>query len=354
MDTLTHALSGALLARATEPHVRRADQLPRHWRMLVGFLTAAFPDSDFIFNFADPLTYLSMHRGVTHSIILLPLWAALLALIFFYLARKRYPWKAFVGMCALGVGAHIAGDVITAFGTMIFAPFSNWRLQLPTTFIIDLYFSGIIVLGLIASAIWRRTRAPAVIALGALASLVAFEGFQHQRAVAVGAAYIDAQRLDGARAQAIPQPLSPFNWLVVVEQEKTYHLATINLVRDETLAPSQDAGWLARIDASYSPVKNAHWLQVSRYGTDDESLVETVWRLPSLARYRDFAMFPALLRIEHAPERTCVWFNDLRFLMAERVNPFRYGACQRAGDMSWKVYRLVDAASGDLLNAIPD
>ncbi|HJX11878.1 MAG TPA: metal-dependent hydrolase, partial [Candidatus Binatia bacterium] len=47
MDTITHALSGALLARATEPEEPRPDRLPRRARMWVGFLAAAFPDSDF-------------------------------------------------------------------------------------------------------------------------------------------------------------------------------------------------------------------------------------------------------------------------------------------------------------------
>ena len=41
MDTLTHALSGALLARATEPASPRPDELPRALRMGVGFLAEA-------------------------------------------------------------------------------------------------------------------------------------------------------------------------------------------------------------------------------------------------------------------------------------------------------------------------
>ena len=49
MDTLTHALSGALLARATAPAVPRPDQLNLRLRMTTGFLSAAFPDSDFVF-----------------------------------------------------------------------------------------------------------------------------------------------------------------------------------------------------------------------------------------------------------------------------------------------------------------
>src|SRR3989344_3288649 len=72
-----------------------------------------------------------------------------LSLLFMLLVRGKYSWRAFAGVVARGIGIHIVGDVITAFGTMIFAPFSTWRAQIPTTFIIDPYFTAIIVAGLI-------------------------------------------------------------------------------------------------------------------------------------------------------------------------------------------------------------
>ena len=118
MDTLTHALSGALLARATEPRATRPGQLPGATRMWVGFWAAAFPDGDFVLRLIDPLLYLTTHRGITHSVVLLPLWALGLGAAFYYLTRRRYSWRALVGVCAMAIGAHIVGDVITAFGTI--------------------------------------------------------------------------------------------------------------------------------------------------------------------------------------------------------------------------------------------
>jgi inner membrane protein len=47
----------------------------------------------------------------------------------------------------MALGAHIVGDLITGFGTIVFAPLSDWRAALGTTFIIDLWFSGIILAG---------------------------------------------------------------------------------------------------------------------------------------------------------------------------------------------------------------
>jgi inner membrane protein len=356
MDTLTHALSGALLARATAPRQARTDQLPPRLRTWVGFWAAMFPDSDFVLRFIDPLTYLTLHRGVTHSVILLPLWAVGLAFLFMYIVRRRYSWRAFVGVCALGIGIHILGDVITAFGTIVFAPFSGWRAQIPTTFIIDPYFTGIIALGLIASAFIKPPRAAARAALIVLAALVGFQWTQHRRAIAFGEAYAAAAKLDAASVHAIPQPFSPFHWMVVIEQPRGYRLAHVSLTRDEPPpALPADANWLLRVNASYQPTENAMWQTFSRFGDTDAGLAQEAWNAPVLARYRHFALFPTLLRIDRTGERTCVWFDDLRFNLVGRHTPFRFGACRDDPSAAWKVYQLTSDDHGtEILNAIPE
>lgn len=356
MDTLTHALSGALLARATESKSPRAGQLSRRARMWVVFWAAAFPDSDFVLRFIDPLTYLTTHRGITHSVIMLPLWALVLAFLFVILARGKYTWRAFLGLCALGIGAHIAGDVITAFGTMIFAPLSSLRVSLPTTFIIDPYFTAIIVAGLIASTVWKQTRLPAVVGLGVLAVYVGFQGILHQRAVTVGETYAQDRQLRGVRVQAIPQPFSPFNWMVIVKRDDIYHMAYVNLLRrDIPEPPPDDAGWLRHIDASYLPVERAVWKRVPRFGdaATEASLAKQAWYSKTLAAYRRFALFPAVYRINRDGEKHCVWFNDLRFALAGRPMPFRFGACRSGPGTPWKAYRLLSRDGKEIAQALP-
>src|SRR3954469_23067039 len=150
--------------------------MPR--RIAAGFLACAAPDLDFVAGFAGPVSYILNHRGVTHSLVLLPLWALALSWLLAKIVREPAGWRALYGITAMALAAHIAGDLITSYGTMILAPFSDWRAGIGTTFIIDLWFSGIIVLGLIACAIWRRARWPAI---GALAVLVAYVGFQYKQ-----------------------------------------------------------------------------------------------------------------------------------------------------------------------------
>src|SRR5512134_247020 len=132
MDTLTHALSGALLGRATAPRDAPPRSIPR--RVAAGFFAAAAPDLDFVIGFVGPVEYLLTHRGVTHSLVLLPVWALLLSWILAKILREPGGWRALYGVTALSLGAHIAGDYITSFGTMIFAPLSSWRAALGATF----------------------------------------------------------------------------------------------------------------------------------------------------------------------------------------------------------------------------
>lgn len=352
METLTHALSGALLARASAPDKPRKDQLSNRERALVGFLAAVFPDIDFVLRFIDPLTYLNLHRSYLNSVILLPLWALLLAFLFSLLFRGRYSWRAFLGVCVLALGIHIVGDVITSFGTMIFAPISFARVAWSSTFIIDPYFSAIIVAGLIASAIWKSTRLPAVSALAVLAAYVGFQGILHAQAVAVVDRYADANNLAHTKTYALPQPFSPFNWMLVVIHRETYHIAYVNLLRKEAPdEPPADAGMLRRIAASYRPVDKAVWEQTPQFGEPNEraEFVKAVWKQDALRAYREFALLPALYRIDTDDNNTCVWFKDLRFALVGRRPIFPFGLCRENESSRWRLYRLTYSGEAQAL-----
>ena len=271
MDTLTHALSGALCARATAPAHVPGRTLPVGRRMLVGTLAAAFPDIDGVTELMSPVAYLAWHRGITHSFLMLPLWTLALAWLCSRLWRDGLGWRAYAGVIALGIGIHIVGDWITSFGTMFLAPLSDRRFALSTTFIIDLVFTGIIVAGLVACLVWRRTRAPAVAGMLALAGYVAFQAVQRERAIDAGVAHARAAGMPQARVDALPRPLSPFHWMVVVEDGDRIEHASVSLVRERAVVAAPDAGLLARLSAAYEPLATARWTRVDRYGAEADA-----------------------------------------------------------------------------------
>jgi inner membrane protein len=352
MDTLTHALSGALAARASAPVRGRISVAAR---VAAGFFACAWPDTDVVLSYISPVIYLTQHRGVTHSIVLAPLWAFMLAWLLAKFHRgKRVSWRDYFGVCLLALAMHIVGDLITSFGTMIYAPFSDARLAWNTTFIIDLWFSGIIVGGLAAARIWSRSRAPAMVGLVVLAGYVGLQAVQHDNAVDFGKRYAEKQALAEAQVSAIPRPVSPFNWMVVVTEHERYHYANVNLVRDEMpAAPGPDAGLIERLNAAYAPLAQARWTIVHRYGPDpsQRDLAARVFAHAALGFYRWFADYPALYRIDSGNPSTCVWFEDLRFTTAGRdSNSFRYGLCSERDSGPWRAFRLRDDGTREPLD----
>jgi len=342
VDTLTHALSGALLARATAPEPANEKTLPLGRRLVIGFLAAAAPDLDFVIGYVGPVEYLLHHRGATHSLILLPLWAFLLAKLCAVIWRGDRPWKAYFEVIALGLGIHIAGDWITSFGTIVFAPFSDARLGLGTTFIIDLWFTGIILAGLAACALWRKSHAPAIAGLAVLCGYVAFQGVLQSRAVEWGEAYARDAGLQQAEVTAQPRPVSPFNWMVIVRRGEEARYSFINLARREPVRPAADSGFIARLDAAYLPPAQAQWVHANRFGSSDaeRAIAREAWSQPRFAFYRWFAEEPVLLRVETGNPSTCAWFQDLRFFTPGRETlPFRYGMCREDGGQ-WELFRL--------------
>ncbi len=342
MDTLTHALSGALLARATASKQGDDRTLPLRRRLLVGFLAAAAPDLDFVIGFFGPIEFLYHHRGVTHSLIVLPLWAFLLAQLCAVTWRRDQSWRAYFGIIAMGLGIHIAGDWITSYGTMVFAPLSDMRLGIGTTFIIDLWFTGIILAGLIASWVWRATPVPAIAGLAALCGYVAFQGVQHQRAIEWGEAYARTSGLKQAEVTAQPRPVSPFNWMVIVRSGEEVRYSFVNLVRREPLGISPGAGFISRFDAAYLALAQAQWVYGTRYGTSEaeSAIAREAWSQPRFGFYRWFAVEPMLLRVDAGNPSVCAWFQDLRFFTPGRGTwPFRYGMCREGGE-PWKLFQL--------------
>ena len=335
MDTLTHALSGALLARATAPKDAPAGSLKR--RIAAGFLACAAPDLDVIASLFGPVAFMENHRGVTHSLVMVPLWALLCSWILARILREPRGWRALYGVAALSLALHIAGDVITSYGTMILAPLSDWRAVIGTTFIIDLWFSGIIVAGLAGSAVLRRANWPAVAACALLVGYIGFQYAQRERAVEFGERYAREQGLRGAVVNVQPRPVSPFNWTVFVSDAEAHRFSNINLVRTEPPAYRPGDGFIAMLDSVYQPLASAHWETRTRYGDGEtRTLAQEAWNSPTMAVYRWFAQIPAFDGVTTGS--TCVWFVDLRFYTpARETPPFRYGACRDRPEAPWRL-----------------
>ena len=154
MDTITHGIAGALIGKAV---FRGEDLFASHpinrgriitWSLMLG---AIFPDSDVIRDFfsSDKLLIVTWHRSLTHSLVLLPLWALLLAGMTRGLVRWR-KWEApsfaaLTAIYAVGLLSHIFLDLVTSFGTMIWSPLEWSRPAWDLIFIVDFTLTAILL-----------------------------------------------------------------------------------------------------------------------------------------------------------------------------------------------------------------
>ncbi len=196
MDTITHGIAGALIAKAAfrGQDMFGAKPVNRQriitWSLMLG---AIFPDSDVFREFFshNDLLILTWHRSITHSLVCLPIFALALAALTRWLARSK-EWRGPVAVViskVLGLGifggvvrrwfagkeewdapsftslsaiyavailSHILLDLVTSFGTMIWSPVKWSRPAWDLIFIIDFTFTAILLAPQIVAWVYAK------------------------------------------------------------------------------------------------------------------------------------------------------------------------------------------------------
>lgn len=341
MDTLTHALIGALVGRSCLADDTRTST---NQRTVVGAVSAAFPDIDYLTFWIDPLSFLSdWHRGPTHSLVLLPVWAMLLGLFWSRVFNRPDASRPFMLIAALALGSQILTDVITVYGTGLFYPIIDWRPGLGITFVIDPWLTGLLAAVLFGSMLRGGKLLPRA-GLMLLVCTLGAHAFLQRAAEQFGRGYASEQGLDQDAVLAIAQPLSPLHWKIVVPDAHGYHMAHARLT-ERAGFPSAVADWLG-VDMllhAYRAKDEVVWQRYELFGESlhDAGLVRAVWQHPLLSRFRRFAGMPVLYRIDRSATRLCVWFTDLRFTLPSLTPAFRYGLCRaERNEGHWRLYRI--------------
>jgi len=174
MDTITHGIVGALAGKVffageDEPvnFASGGNSIALSSPIAKAAIAACtigsiFPDIDIFAGplARNPLAIMEWHRNITHSLVVLPLWALLLAALSQHLARRlRWKLPSFAMLAviyAVGLVSHIFLDVATSFGTMTWSPLSYSRAAWDWLFIIDFTFSGIALVPQFAAWCYRE------------------------------------------------------------------------------------------------------------------------------------------------------------------------------------------------------
>ncbi|MBK5942519.1 MAG: metal-dependent hydrolase [Halorhodospira halophila] len=329
MDPVTHAASGALLNRLVAPRCCAAPRFSLRERTWLGAVAGLFPDVDWFLGLviADSLVYYNLHRGETHSLLMLPLWAIVLGWVTARLWPEQRDWRDGAVIFALGIGIHIFGDWITNYGTQLLAPFSRETFAFPVTFILDPWVTGSLLLGLLLT--WRYGgRLWAAVGLAAAGGVIAVQSVAKVHALEYARDEARERGMHGARVHAMAQPLSPLNWRLFIEGDDAYWSAHLGF-RAQERPVDEDAGLLARHWQTFRPPHALEWEPLPRFGDGGwREFAEVAWWRPEFAEFRRFAALPYLRKVVDYEGDACAIFADLRFRIAQVPPPFQYASCR--------------------------
>ena len=343
MDSLTHALAGAaigvLLARCQAPKQRPSRALLAP--LLAGAIAACAPDIDYVLFPLDPPRFLAhWHRGPTHSLMLLPLWAWLLARLLRHFSPWRHQRIPLLLICSAAWLSHLALDLLNSYGILLLSPFHDWRPALHWTFELDPWLTLVLALLLVAGLLpwWRSVSAVVALTLGIyLGQLQRW----HSEAVQIAARYRDAHALTHSQLHAFPQPLLAHHRHLVVQTPTQYchSLQKFNPALP-LLLPAYDDNFQRSLQ-HYLPPEHASWRCFAPFTSTeaDNAEIQQRWQDSRLQYFRDFAVLPMLHAVVDTETERCIWFSDLRYNWPVLPATFRYGFCRELTGDNWQLYR---------------
>jgi len=211
---------------------------------LLGALAGMAPDLDVLIRSSvDPLLFLEFHRQFTHSLVFIPVGAALCTAVLFPLVRRRCGVREAYLYCLLGFATHGLLDSCTSYGTQLYWPFSNYRVAWNNISIVDPLFT-LPVLALVIFAARRGRVALARAACMWVALYLVVGLVQRDRAEAAGYAIARARDHSPVAVEAKPAFASLFLWKTIYQHAGRYYVDAVRVGGTPVHFPGQSAAKL--------------------------------------------------------------------------------------------------------------
>jgi inner membrane protein len=144
MDLLTQGLVGGVMAQSL------ATKAEKKIATLVGVVAGLLADADILIrSSSDPLLTIEYHRHFTHSLVFIPVGAAIAMLLLWPFLRRHLSARRLYLFSLAGYSMSGVLDAFTSYGTHLFWPFSDERVALNIISIVDPVFTLILLVTLL-------------------------------------------------------------------------------------------------------------------------------------------------------------------------------------------------------------
>lgn len=195
------------------------------WKAAVwGSVCATLPDLDTFIHYGDPIRDMTFHRGASHSLFYLTLFAPVLAWIISRIHHEPHLFKRWWLSAWLVLIFHPLMDVWTIYGTQLALPFTDYPFGVGNIFIIDPLFSLPVLIGAAVALCWRSPRALKWNAIGMAVSAVYLAWTFGAQAYVTGVARdsLRAQGIDAERVEVDPTSLNSVLWRITAMTRNSY------------------------------------------------------------------------------------------------------------------------------------
>ena len=233
MDSVTQLALGASIATVCVPaeHRRRA--------LVVGAVLGTLPDLDVMIDYGNGVANFTLHRGFSHSLLVLIPFAVLLWLILrrYYtpVSEAQKPWFWAITLALI---THPLLDAHTAYGTQLFWPLAVTPSMWSTLFIIDpLYTLPLLIAVIVVLLAPLRPFATATLKTGLIVSCLYLSWSWAAKFMVTTAV---AQRFETAgealKVFTTPTPFNTLMWRIVVMGPESYEEGYYHFLRSDWLS----------------------------------------------------------------------------------------------------------------------
>lgn len=153
MDSITHTLFGLSIYGATNK-----EGTSKEFKKALFFTTVTgslIPDIDVVSQLWDTAgMYQLWHRGITHSLFMVPVFAVILYFLSRWIWKVKDPKLFYIAL--LSIFIHNTSDVFNAWGTGYFEPFIPYRVTFGVIPIIDFVFWLSLLFGFILVKFFKK------------------------------------------------------------------------------------------------------------------------------------------------------------------------------------------------------